>query len=279
MSATPSPTLPRQGGGSDCRGTAIRRKETQLQRRGADHAIAVTHVLAREIEAAGVRASNIVVMHNGVRLSEYISLPEKEAAKSAINIGGKLVIGFTGFLREWNGLERLMDWIADCGDPQRYLLIVGDGPACPSLLTRVERRGVADRVTFTGIVARDVILQRTAAFDVAVIPDVTEYASPLKLFEYLAAGRVVVAPATQNPKEILVDSENALLFSPTEPDGLQRALDHACGDPALMGRIGDEAHRTVTKRFLTWSNNADAVAKLFIAVQAAGVATDGGVGK
>lgn len=240
--------------------------------RGADRVVAVTHVLAREIEAAGVPAARIVVMPNGVRPSDYASLPAGEVAKAAINLDGRLVIGFTGFLREWNGLERLIEWLADSGDARRHLLLVGDGPARPMLIERAQRRGVADRVTITGVTGREDIMSRTAAFDVAVIPEVTEYASPLKLFEYLAAGRAIVAPATPNLKEILVDGENALLFSPSDPEALGRALERACADPELRARIGRCARETISARGLTWAGNADQVAELFSALLAEGVA-------
>lgn len=243
--------------------------------RGADRVVAVTQVLAREIEASGVPPGRIVVMPNGVRPSDYASLPSPEAAKSAINLDGKLVVGFIGFLREWNGLERLIEWLADSGDSRCHLLLVGDGPARPMLFERAQRRGVADRVTITGVTGREDIVSRTAAMDVAIIPEVTEYASPLKLFEYLAAGRAIVAPATPNLREILVDGDNALLFSPSDPEALRRTLDRVCADPELRARIGRGARETIAARRLTWAANADAVALLFSALLAAGIATAG----
>lgn len=254
---------------------ALARRFERACWRGADRVVAVTQVLAREIEAAGVPAARIAVMPNGVRPSDYASLPAAEAAKAAINLDGRLVVGFTGFLREWNGLERLIDWLADPGDSRRHLLLVGDGPARPMLIERAQRRGVADRVTITGVTGREDIMSRTAAFDVAVIPEVTGYASPLKLFEYLAAGRAIVAPATPNLKEILVDGENALLFSPSDPEALRRTLDRACADPALRARIGRGARETIAARGLTWAGNADAVVRLFSVLLAADIATAG----
>jgi glycosyltransferase involved in cell wall biosynthesis len=234
--------------------------------RGADRVVAVTQVLAHEIEAVGVPVERIVIMPNGVRLSRYSSLPADGDAKSLINLNGKVVIGFTGFLREWNGLERLIEWLADAGDPKRHLLLVGDGPARLMLSERARQRGVDDRVTITGVTGREDIMSRTAAMDVAVIPEVTAYASPLKLFEYLAAGRAIVAPATPNLKEILVDGENALLFAPSNPQALQQALDRVCADSDLRARISRGARETIATRGLTWANNADAVVNLFRAL-------------
>ncbi len=76
------------------------------------------------------------------------------------------------------------------------------------------RLGIASRVHFTGIVERDDVAKYVAAFDIALQPAVVAYASPLKLFEYLALGKAIVAPGQPNIREILTHEKNALLFDP-----------------------------------------------------------------
>jgi len=73
-------------------------------------------------------------------------------------------------------------------------VVVGDGPARPALTARAHRLGIANRVFFTGVVARDDVAKIAATFDIALQPEVTSYASPLKLFEYMAMGHAIVAP-------------------------------------------------------------------------------------
>jgi glycosyltransferase involved in cell wall biosynthesis len=109
-----------------------------------------------------------------------------------------------------------------------------------------------------------------AAFDVALQPAVVPYASPLKLFEYLAMGRAVVAPASPNIREILSDGENAVLFEPDEADGMLRAIDRICTDGDLRRRVAEGAKATVVQKNLTWDANARRVADLF-----AGLVTPG----
>ena len=232
--------------------------------RGADCVLPVTAVLAREITHAGVPAERVVVIPNGIDPRRFGRVLATDEAKAALGLDRRFVIGFVGFMREWHGLERLIDFIADGGDPTRHLLLIGDGPARAALEARACARGVAARVTFTGLVGRDRIADHIAAFDVALQPEVVPYASPLKLFEYMALGRAIVAPATDNMREILVDGENAVLFQAEDPEAFQIALERVCVDANLRARVAANALRTVGKRELTWDANARRVSELFL---------------
>jgi len=101
-----------------------------------------------------------------------------------------------------------------------------------------------------------------AAFDVALQPAVVEYASPLKLFEYLAVGLPVLAPDTPNIREVLEDGVNAVLFDPCSGTAFGRGLARLCADGELRRRLADEARATIGRRGLTWRGNAERVAEL-----------------
>jgi glycosyltransferase involved in cell wall biosynthesis len=113
------------------------------------------------------------------------------------------------------------------------------------------------------VVDRDRVPDCVAAFDVALQPAVVPHASPLKLFEYLAMGRAIVAPATSNISEILTDGDDAVLFDPANPDGMRLALEKVLNDGELRRRIAEGARRTIGRRKLTWGNNAQRVVDLF----------------
>ncbi|HZB92955.1 MAG TPA: glycosyltransferase [Stellaceae bacterium] len=174
------------------------------------------------------------------------------------------MLGFTGFVRDWHGLDRVVDLVADLGAARdMHLLIVGDGPAVPALRERAAARGVAERVTFAGLVPREAIPDYVAAFDVAIQPRVVDYASPLKLFEYMALGRPIAAPATANIREVLRDGENALLFDPADDGGLRAAITRLCADAGLRQRLGRAARAAIDAQELTWASNARRVVALF----------------
>ena len=232
--------------------------------RGADRALPVTGVLAGYLRAAGVSGDNIVVIPNGIDRGEFHAPESAAGAKEALGLGGKLVLGFTGFMRPWHGLDRVIEFIAQ-SDPGLglHFLAVGDGPARAGLERLAAARGISERVTFTGIVDRDAIADHVAAFDVALQPDVVAYASPLKLFEYMAMERAIVAPARPNIGEVLTDGENALLFDPEVAGSFEEALGRIVGDGGLRTRLGRAAGMLIAERDYTWDGNARRVEELF----------------
>jgi glycosyltransferase involved in cell wall biosynthesis len=96
---------------------------------------------------------------------------------------------------------------------------------------------------------------------------VVAYASPLKLFEYLALGKAIVGPAQPNIEEILRQDHNAVLFDPADPNGLAAAVSRLCGDAALRSRVAENAQRTIADMQLTWGANARKVVGLFGALR------------
>jgi glycosyltransferase involved in cell wall biosynthesis len=232
--------------------------------RAADFVLPVTQVLADHLRRAGVPDSRIVVIPNGVDLKRFQAHLDRGKAKEDLGLGGKLVLGFTGFVRDWHGLDHVVDWLASHpGSTPRHLLITGDGPARASLEQRARERGVSDALTITGVVERDDVSRHIAAYDVALQPAVVAYASPLKLFEYLALGCAIVAPSMPNIREVLVDGQNAVLFDPTVPESLGRAVERVCDDEAFRERISHGARRTIVDREFTWDHNAKRILQLF----------------
>jgi glycosyltransferase involved in cell wall biosynthesis len=134
--------------------------------------------------------------------------------------------------------------------------VVGDGPARAALERQAAASGLADRVRFTGLQGREEIPALVAGFDVALQPRVVDYASPLKIFEYMAAGRAIVAPDQENIREILSDGETALLFDPSRPEAMWQAILRLAGDADLRHRLGAAAAAEIARRDLTWSGNA-----------------------
>jgi len=229
----------------------------------ADHVLPVTRVLAARIQREGVPLDRITVVPNGINPNRFVAVSSMEAAKASLGLDGQVILGFVGFMREWHGLERVVDWLATTKSNNRSILFVGDGPARAALEQRAIVLGVRDHVRFTGVVGRDQIAQYIAAFDVALQPQVVEYASPLKLFEYLALGKAVVAPATPNIREILTDGKNAILFDPRDDLALSHAIERVCADDALRARLGMAARQLIDERGLTWDHNAQVVTDLF----------------
>jgi len=231
--------------------------------RSADRCLPVTDVLAGYLRRAGVPDERIEVIHNGINEAHFATAPGNPEAKAKLGLSGQTVLGFTGFVRSWHGLDKIIRWMATAGHENVHLLVVGEGPARPELEALSQELGIAARVTFTGLVARDRVPEHVAAFDVALQPAVVDYASPLKLFEYLALGRAVVAPRVPNLMEILVDTDNALLFDPDAPGALETVLERLSTDVELRERLGQAARDSIRQRGFTWRGNAQRITRLF----------------
>jgi glycosyltransferase involved in cell wall biosynthesis len=252
--------------------TRLARWSQEYVWRGADFALPVTRVMADYVRRAGVPESRISVVPNGVDLDKFQRQPAREEAKQRLGLPDSLVLGFTGFVRDWHGLDHVIDWMAGHqGQKPLHLLITGDGPARPSLEELARKRGVSQAVTITGIVPREDVMRYVAAYDIALQPAVVEYASPLKLFEYLVLGCAIVAPSMPNIREILVHGENALLFDPSDQDAFGKTLQSLCDDDELRLRICAGARRTIQDRQLTWLHNAERVTRLFEQLRAHGM--------
>lgn len=231
--------------------------------RSADFVLPVTNVLADHVRAYSVPEERISVIPNGINLSHFAQAPDPQTAKARIGLDNKLVLGFTGFVRDWHGVDRIIDWMSTPEAPANtHLLVVGDGPVRGELEAQAAKLGLGERVTFTGVVHRDAVPAYVAAFDIALQPAVTSYASPLKLMEYLVLGKAIVAPSTPNLQEILKDGENAAMFDDNVAGSMQRTLSRLCIDQELRNRLSRAARETIDLRQLTWQGNARRVAAL-----------------
>jgi len=241
----------------------LARRLEQYVWRSADFALPVTNVLAQEIRVAGVQPEKIVVIPNGIDPERFAEAQNSETAKSALGLSGRLILGFTGFMRDWHGLSEVLDWMAGAPVPKHiHLLLVGDGPALDGLKALEARLNLADRVTFAGLVDRDMVAKMVAVFDIALQPKSVEYASPLKLFEYMALGKAIVAPDQPNIREVLHADVSGLLFDPAEPASMTAAIARLAQDDGLRARLGAGARNAIEERGYTWKENARRVSAL-----------------
>ncbi|MBI5164567.1 MAG: glycosyltransferase family 4 protein, partial [Magnetospirillum sp.] len=224
--------------------------------RAADAVLPVTAVLAGHLIAAGVAPARIAVIANGVARERFPAGLDGSATRRALGLEGKVVLGFSGFLRAWHGLSAAIEVMAALPErPDLHLLVIGDGPARVELEERARALGLEGRLTVLGVVPRDRIAACLAAVDIALQPQAVAYASPLKLFEYMALGRAIVAPDQPSIREVLRHGHDALLFPPQDRAAFRAAILALCGDEALRRRLGEAASRTIDGGY-TWDSNA-----------------------
>ena len=231
--------------------------------RRADVVLPVSEALAAHVRAAGVPAARIRVIPNGARcdVGSATAAAAGRALRSQLGLDGKVVVGFVGFIRPWHGLTRVLEVLAR-GGGELHLLVVGDGPARAELEARAAALGLDASLTITGAVPHDAVPGYLHAVDIALQPDVTPYASPLKLVEYMAAGRAIIAPDRPNIRECVQDGVSALLVDPETPGALEAAVARLAAEPATRARLGAAAATAVRRADRTWDGNAGRIVAL-----------------
>jgi glycosyltransferase involved in cell wall biosynthesis len=226
--------------------------------------IVVSHVMKDFLIRNGVCDQKLNVIHNGIDPNKFHPNVAGNLIRQKYGLEGKLVVGFVGWFRKWHGLEMLLKTMSDpdvIGQGVR-LLLVGDGPAFSDLYRFAKEQEMLPFVVFTGAVDRDYIPEHIAAMDIAVQPSVTEYACPIKIIEYMAMGKCILAPNQPNIREILQDGINSLLFEPGNQEGFKTALINAGECVDVRHRLGQNAYRTLHERQYLWSANADKALEL-----------------
>lgn len=226
--------------------------------RNARKILPVTDVLADYARELGVKEENILVISNGINHKRFA---DNDTHPAIYPKDKAIVIGFVGFVRQWHGLDRVLDLIKELSDFECKLLIVGDGPAVAQLKEQANELDISEQLFVTGIVSRDQMSPWLNVMDIALQPDVTDYASPLKMLEYMAKGKAILAPDMPNIKELLTHESNALLFDPSDNTDFLNSLKTLCSNQSLRAQLGDSAKLSVEQQGLTWHDNANRIVK------------------
>lgn len=229
----------------------------------ADALIAVSEGVKRYAVSRGAAPARVHVVPNGVDAAAFH--PGVVATKvPGLDRGGP-VVGFVGGLKPWHGLQELLQAFARVAASHAgaRLLIVGDGPMRGWIEGFLTGTGLSDRVVLSGWVTHEALPGLVARMDIATAPypQLEDfYFSPLKLFEYMSAGRAIVASRIGQIDGIIRDGENGLLVPPGRVDDLAAGLRRLLDDTALASRLGRRAASDAAR--YTWAGNARFAAAL-----------------
>jgi len=189
---------------------------------------------------------------------------------------GVVSIGFVGSLRPWHGVPTLVEAFAPvhAARPRTRLVLVGDGPAREEVVRRINEHGLRGCVHLCGKAPPEAIPGLLTSMDIATAPypDLDGfYFSPLKLFEYMSAGRAIVASACGQIPEVIEHERTGLLVEAGDVDALAAALMRLVDDEILRGCLGAAA-RDAAVREHRW----DTVAQKILSIAQAAGTREGG---
>lgn len=247
------------------RGLRLSRLATIRERSVLHHAalrVAVSDEIARQIEGASPGGRTVVVP-NGVERELFAELPSLRSARAEFDLPvDSTIVGFTGALRPWHGLEVALEALTTLPEPT-MLAIVGDGPLRAELEALALRLGVAHRVRWLGRVPHDRVPTFLAALDVAIAPypELASFAfSPLKLYEYLAAGVPVVASDVGQVRGVLADGVLGSLTTPGDARELADAI-RAVTTERVPARARAARARNVALEHHGWEQRATEIVR------------------
>lgn len=236
-----------------------------LRGKGARRVLPITDALRVWLERAynvELREPFAVVVRTGVDLSQYDDLPLPSAARRELGLEQRFTAGYTGHLYPGRGIELLVE-LARRNRSLGFLWAGGEASAVERWRRQLERTGI-DNVHVMGFVPNARLPWVQAACDVLLMPyerrisvssggDTAAFASPMKLFEYMAAGRAILSSDLPVLREVL-HRDNAVLLPPEDVDAWDEALKRLVQDEALREKLAENARREAEQ--YSWARRA-----------------------
>lgn len=200
------------------------------------------------VRESGVLPEKVVVVPNGVDTDIFD--PGRYKPK---RLFPGFTIGFVGGLYMWQAVDLLLEALHELRleGMDLSLVVVGDGIMYETWRAQAQSLGIDSNVTFVGRVPWSEVPEYIAGFDVCYTGQVEiqqvgkMYHSPLKLYEYMAMAKPVIASAFEDAKRMLQEGETGFLFKPSNQEDLKRALTRAYKLKEQLPLLGQQAREAV----------------------------------
>lgn len=238
------------------RGTAARALKGAIRSPGFRLGVSVTRHLQGQIQAAlGLPKEKSVVLHDGVDLNQFAIAPRPTASRA------RPKVCYVGSMLKNRGVETLLATAALC--PALDFEVVGGLPDQVAEMESLAKSAGAANVLFRGQVKPAAVPALMSGADVLVLPmsgkdqHTMYYASPMKLFEYMASGIPIVASDLPSLREVVEHRKSAYLVKPDGPQEMKRGIETVLADPEMAKSIGEQARRQVGD--FTWDKRARSI--------------------
>jgi glycosyltransferase involved in cell wall biosynthesis len=232
-----------------------------LQKRSAiraDTLVVVSERLKEHFIDQGIAPEKIMVLANAVDTELFAP------GKSGQDVRGKYhipahqsVIGFVGSMRRYHGLDTFIEAARQILERDRNVqfMLVGPCAEADELERDLESNGLRGNVIVTGGIPYTSVPEYISAMDICVMPNSNAYGSPIKIFEYGAMEKPVIAPRVGPVEEVIEDGRHGLLIRPGDPQDLTEKIFTLLGDPDLRKALSSALRKKVQAEH-TWKRNA-----------------------
>jgi glycosyltransferase involved in cell wall biosynthesis len=231
--------------------------------RNASGVVALTRVEAEEFKRMGVSEDRIVVIPNGIDLSEFAELPERGELRNKYNLGDsqKLIL-FLGRIHKIKGLDLLTEAFAELSKVSDDIMLVIAGPDdgyLTALRELVRNLKIEEKVIFIGpLFGRDK-LEAYVDADVCVFPSIHE-GFPVSVLEAAACGKPVIVTEGCHIANI-IHNEMGIAVS-YDKEQLKGAIANLLDDEARRQQLGQCGRDLVIREF-SWHHIAERVERLY----------------
>jgi glycosyltransferase involved in cell wall biosynthesis len=205
-----------------------------------------------------------VISPNAADLDKFII--DEDAGvnlRKELGIEDKLVLGYVGAFVHWHGIDWFVELICERlkETPNLVLLLVGDGVAFEPIKARISQAGVNSQVIMPGKVDHSKVATYLSAMDFGILPDSNDYGSPMKLFEFMAMAKGMVAPDFTPIAEVVTNNETSWLFPAGDKQACINKVLEIAQDKTAYQRVGLNA-RAYIERERQWKHNAQQLLSL-----------------
>ncbi|MHB8626587.1 MAG: glycosyltransferase family 4 protein [Aggregatilineales bacterium] len=218
--------------------------------------VAVSASIRHYLIAEGLAESKIITVENGIDARLFGVNADQRQRRKQLNIpDDALVIVFVGSFQRYHQVDLLLEAFARLQTAQpTHLLLVGDGQCSAECKMIAQRLGLTNRTTFTGSVPYQDVASYIVAGDIAIMPATNDYGNPMKVYEYLAMGKALIAPDQPTITEIVTNGKNAYLFAREDVGAMTTALKTLIEEPMLRQELGTQAGWLAAE--CTWEKRA-----------------------
>ncbi|MCI0730663.1 MAG: glycosyltransferase family 4 protein [Chloroflexi bacterium] len=204
-----------------------------------------------------VEESKLTVLPCAADVEAFGPNHNAELVRRGLGLTTEPVVIWVGGFYPWHDLDLLLESFIQVlqRHPNAKLVLVGEGQTRPAVAQKVLQNGLGHAVIMTGAVAHTRVPEMLSMAEVAVVPSAPIPASrggtgtPLKLFEYMAAGKAIVATALNQASDVIRDGQNGLLVEVGDVNGFAEGMLRLLNDPVERGRLGQNARRRAVEQY------------------------------